>query len=206
MKNFITTYCHIFDDACSVNDQVMVRRDAASEDSWLKQLYRHLELTYPKFYKMDVLSQAGYIASVMIRNSHPTQLQAYTDDEIALVFANRFSSAESDMRFQRSYQEQKAPSPATFVYTLPNIVLGEIAIAHKWYGENMFAVLPKFDADWYVNFADILLSSDSKAVLGGWINVAGDRLEAFVFLAEASETGEAFTAANLQRLAGIDLI
>jgi 3-oxoacyl-[acyl-carrier-protein] synthase-1 len=33
------------------------------------------------------------------------------------------------------------PSPALFVYTLPNIVTGELAIRHRLYGETAFYVL-----------------------------------------------------------------
>lgn len=204
MKNFITTYCHIFGDTCSLNGKVLATLDTSSEDGWLKQLYRYSGQTYPKFYKMDMLSQVGYLASNFIKSNHVSQLSEYADDEIALVFANRFSSAESDIRFQRSYQEQKAPSPAMFVYTLPNIVMGEIAIANKWYGENMFAVLPKFDADWYVNYSQILLQADAKAVLGGWINISEEKPEAFLFLVEAAESGVEFSTDNLHSLSGID--
>jgi hypothetical protein len=204
MKNFITTYCHISGETCSVNGQVLATFDPGSEDSWLKQLYRLSGQTYPKFYKMDTLSQIGYLASSFMKSSHATKLAEYADDEIALVFANRFSSAESDIRFQKSYQEQKAPSPAMFVYTLPNIVMGEIAIANKWYGENMFAVLPKFDADWYINYSQILLHTDAKAVLGGWINIAEDKPEAFLFLIERKESATALSAENLKTLAGIN--
>lgn len=204
MKNFITTYCHISGDTCSLNGEVLITLDKTSEDSWLKQLYRYSGQTYPKFYKMDMLSQIGYLASGLIKSNHSTQLSQYADDDIALVFANRFSSAESDIRFQKSYQEQKAPSPAMFVYTLPNIVMGEIAIANKWYGENMFAVLPKFDADWYINYSHILLHTDAKAVLGGWINIVEEKPEAFLFLIEKEESGPELSVGNLRRLSGID--
>ena len=37
------------------------------------------------------------------------------------------------------------PSPALFVYTLPNIVSGEISIRNKWGGESSAYVLASYD-------------------------------------------------------------
>ena len=46
-------------------------------------------------------------------------------------------------RFQETIQHADSyyPSPALFVYTLPNIVTGEIAIRNKYYGETSFVGL-----------------------------------------------------------------
>ena len=107
----ITAYCNLRADECFVNGQIVARRDAGSEDSWFKQIYKQQELAYPKFYKMDVLSQAGYLASELIKRANSTISDAYADDEIALVFANASSSAETDRRFIQSYASGGSPSP-----------------------------------------------------------------------------------------------
>lgn len=192
----ITAYCNLRGDSCLVNGQTVARRDAASEDSWFKQIYRQQGLAYPKFYKMDALSQAGYLASELIKKACPGLSERYADDEIAMVFANASSSADTDRRFARSY-EDGAPSPSLFVYTLPNIVLGEIAIANKWYGENMFAVLPTFVPDFYLDYGQILFASGSRAMLGGWVEIHAAGTDVFVFLVEERESGTAFTSENL---------
>ena len=199
--NFITSYCHLTNESCLVNGQQIAERDKESTDSWLKQLYRNQEIIYPKFYKMDTLSQTGFILTELLKVTNLKLTDVYQDDEIALLFANRFSSIDSDVRFQRSYQET-SPSPALFVYTLPNIVLGELAIYNKWYGENMFAVLPKFAADFYVSYAEILLSTGSEAVLCGWLDIADEQIHAFLFFVEKEGGGLAFNIENLQKLAG----
>ena len=200
--SFITSYCHLTNESCLVNGQQIAGRDNESTDSWLKQLYKNQEIVYPKFYKMDTLSQTGFILTELLKRTNPRLIDAYQDDEIALLFANRFSSVDSDVRFQRSYQET-SPSPALFVYTLPNIVLGELAIYNKWYGENMFAVLPKFAADFYVSYAEILLSTGSEAVLCGWLDIANEQIHAFLFFVEKEGEGLAFNSENLQKLAGL---
>jgi hypothetical protein len=201
---FIKAYCHLREDFCSVNGQIIAKRDKDSEDSWFKQIYKAQEFAYPKFYKMDALSQAGFLASELLKRAYPKIAMGYQDDEIAMVFANQSSSADTDLRFQRSYQQNGAPSPSLFVYTLPNVVLGEIAILNKWYGENMFAVLPKFAPDFFVDYSRILMVAGSKAVLCGWIGVMEKQVNVFLFFVENDgEVGLEFNAENLSELAGM---
>lgn len=200
--SFITSYCNLNNESCSVNGKVIANRDVESSESWLKQLYKSQEFVYPKFYKMDTLSQAGFILSEMIKRAQPSLLTSYKDDEIALLFANQFSSVDTDLRFKKSYEEHGAPSPALFVYTLPNIVLGEIAILNKWYGENMFAVLPKFTPGFFTNYADILIATGSQSVLCGWLGISEDDLNVFLFFVEKSGQKEMeLNVENLQRIA-----
>lgn len=196
----ITAYCNLRADEVLVNGEMIARRDAASEDSWFKQIYKQQELAYPKFYKMDVLSQAGYLSSELIKRANPGIAEAYADDEIALVFANASSSAETDRRFLNSYEQGGSPSPSLFVYTLPNIVLGEIAILNKWYGENMFAVLPKFAPGFYLDYSRILLASGSRALLGGWLEVTAAGTDVFLFMVEERTSGTEFNSENLLHL------
>jgi hypothetical protein len=197
----ITAYCHLNEHHCSVNGEVLLTRDATSDEGWLKQLYKSHEFAYPKFHKMDTLAQAGFITSELIKRANPRLVTEYKDDEVAMLFANQTSSLETDQRFKASYEKNGAPSPAIFVYTLPNIVLGEIAILNKWYGENMFVVLPKFAPDFFVNYTGILFSGGSKAVLCGWLEIAADNMEVFLFLVESERMeGLEFDVAGLNKL------
>jgi len=199
---FITAYCHLRENICSVNGEIVSMRDNDSADSWFKQIYKEQEFAYPKFYKMDVLSQAGFLTSELIKRANPGLITDYNDDEVAMLFANRSSSAETDLKFIHSYQHNGAPSPSLFVYTLPNIVMGEIAILNKWYGENLFAVLPGFNPDFYMNHCSILLSADSEAVLCSWLEVTGYQIDAFTFLIEKKgEKSIEFTKDTLSELA-----
>ncbi|MCF0041647.1 hypothetical protein [Dyadobacter fanqingshengii] len=200
--SFITTYCHLSADQCLVNGEVICKRERSSADSWFKQIYKEQEFVYPKFYKMDALSQAGFLASELIKRANQGFASRYKDDEIAMLFANQSSSADSDLRFKHSYEHNGAPSPSLFVYTLPNIVLGEIAIINKWYGENMFAVLPKFAPGFFVDYGRILLSTGAKAILCGWLGILGDNIEVFVCLIENEpDSGLDFNSENLLELA-----
>lgn len=197
----ITAYCHLNEHQCSVNGEVLLQHDNTSQESWLKQLYKYLEFAYPKFHKMDTLSQAGFIMSELIKQANPGLSIGYKDDEVAMLFANQSSSSDTDLRFKMSYEINGAPSPALFVYTLPNIVLGEIAILNKWYGENMFVVLPKFAPEFFVNYVRILFSTGSKAVLCGWLEIAAEKIDVFLFLVESQDhDGLEFDIAGLNKL------
>ena len=179
--NFITSYCQLDDNQFSVNGEQLLENDSTS--SWMRTLYDYLKLDYPKFHKMDLMSKVGTIGIEILKERNEKIVQ-YADDEIALIFANRNSSANTDMKFQKSYKEKEAPSPSLFVYTLPNILMGEIAIKNKWYGENIFTVSEEFDADFFENYCNILIPDKAKACVCGWINVLDNKIDAFLFTVE----------------------
>lgn len=191
----ITTYCRITDKAVFVNGKSVF--EGQSSDDFLLEVYRFLQIDYPKFHKMDKLSKTGFLGAELIKK-YSTTIAAFADDEIALLFGNNHSSSEVDVRFEQSYTEGGMPSPALFVYTLPNIVIGEIAIRNKWYGENLFVVQEQFDASAYVMQCDLVLEKKAKAVLAGWINVS-EKTDAFLFFAE-NKTGEGATALGADAL------
>jgi len=88
-----------------------------------KGLYRFMNLKYPKFHKMDELCKLGFLASEILLDSNTE-----VGEDTALVFSNRASSLDTDRKHQLSIKDRKDfyPSPAVFVYTLPNIIMGEI--------------------------------------------------------------------------------
>jgi hypothetical protein len=76
------------------------------------------------------------------------------------------------------------PSPAVFVYTLPNISIGELAIRHKITGENAFFVSEKFDSHLMVNYTELVLNDNATSAICGWVEVDDTAYEAFIFLVE----------------------
>ena len=136
MTNATPTYCHITNQHYTVNGKIVENTTAVDAQEWLKTIYTNLSLDYPKFYKMDGLSKTGFIAVELLK----TAINLPSDsDDIAVVFVNKYASLEADLAHQELI-EKGTPSPAIFVYTLPNIVLGEIAIRNKWYGEQQFFI------------------------------------------------------------------
>lgn len=106
----------------------------------IRTQYKALEAPNMKFFKMDDLCKAGYVASEYLLKG--ADLSRYRPTEIAVVLENRSSSLDTDLMHQRIVNEHhpEGASPAVFVYTLPNVVAGEICIRHHIQGENTFFV------------------------------------------------------------------
>lgn len=197
MTNYITTYCHILSNECWVNGR-RISLPNANEDI-TKKLYHYLELDYPKFFKMDRLTKIAFLGAEIIKKEN-TEVLTYKDDEIALLFSNAKSSAETDLNFQNTYENGGVPSPALFVYTLPNILLGEIAIRNKWYGESVFTISEDFDANYFSDYCTILLNKSEKAVLCGWININNENVETFLFFVEKKDLKQLHLHLNSEQL------
>ena len=186
--NFIAAYCRITDAFCEVTGKFL-KNDQPADIDILKQLYKELQIDYPKFYKMDTLSKSAFIGTELLKE-HLPYIENYKDDEIALIFSNSGSSADTDKKFYHSYSKEGAPSPALLVYTLPNILIGEIAIRNKWFGENLFTVSSKFNGDFFENYCNLILSKNSNACMCGYIEALEDKIDAFLFFVEKSDKTE----------------
>lgn len=180
--SFISSYCHISNKTVSVNGKAFFSADKP-DSNLTKEVYKQLGIDYPKFYKMDTLSKVAFLGVEILKKQYP-QISDFKDDEIALLFGNKHASAETDIQFLNSYKDGNSASPALFVYTLPNILIGEIAIRNKWYGENLFTVYPKFNAELFEKNCTLFLTGKTKACLCGWVDVLGDSIEAFLFFVE----------------------
>ena len=107
-------------------------------DKLLVELYRRYAGDYPKFFKMDTLCRLGFIAAEILLK----EPSAISHQPSAIILANRSASIKNDTDYLATISEGNYyPSPALFVYTLPNIVTGEIAIRHHIQGETSFYIL-----------------------------------------------------------------
>lgn len=162
--------------------------DTTGEENALKAAYHHLKADYPKFYKMDVLSKMAFIGTELILPFFPSGIDL--ENDLQLLFANASSSQHTDNLFVDTYQQQSNPSPSLFVYTLPNIVTGELCIRHKWYGENCFFIEPEFNAAHYAAWAAMAFQKGNELCLCGWVEAkTNGEQECFLFLlSRSSET------------------
>lgn len=140
----------------------------------LTELYRKEIKDYPKFFKMDTLSKLGFIASELLLKAEGVDL--HNTDSRAVVFFNRSASACNDRNYQLTIEgDSYFPSPALFVYTLPNIVTGEIAIRNKYYGETNFYVLPEKDCRLMELLIENAFDDDvTESVIGGWLECSSE--------------------------------
>ncbi|MBP5482918.1 MAG: hypothetical protein J6X99_01445 [Bacteroidales bacterium] len=109
----------------------------------LMELYRNLAGDYPKFFKMDTLCKLGFLLTEMLV-ADDTDRFRQREDRAVLVFSREGSLAD-DCHYADSMAD--FPSPALFVYTLPNIISGEIAIRNKYAGETSAYVIDGFSRE-----------------------------------------------------------
>lgn len=143
--------------------------------SMLKDAYKNHIGGYPKFFKMDALCRLGFVASELLLQQESPRV-ADTEHRAVILF-NRSSSLCDDRNYQATIQhvENFFPSPAVFVYTLPNIVTGEISIRNKYYGETLFVVLKQFDAREICNVVqEAFLDPMTHDVITGWVDCESD--------------------------------
>ena len=150
--------------------------EAVAGESFLTQLYRTYKMEYPKFFKMDVLCKVGFIASEILLEAEGGERFVPRADR-AVIFFNRNSSLHADRTFQSTIDDPADfyPSPSVFVYTLPNIVTGEIAIRNKYHGESSFILLPeKSEEAMNQAIERAFLDAETTSVLTGWVEALSE--------------------------------
>lgn len=143
---------------------------------FIREAYKNLEDNNMKFYKMDDLCKLGYVAAGYLLKETD-----YQPEEIGIILANASSSLDTDCKHQTliSKEGDKAASPAVFVYTLPNVVLGEICIRHKIKGENTFFVCPHYEPDSLEDYARIVMAKGKlRTCIIGWCELMDGQYQA----------------------------
>lgn len=185
---FIQSYCHIKDQSASLNGNTVFYKNDTIFSSFIKSAAIHLNTNYPKFYKMDNLSKLAFLGADLLLNEN--NLLSNKTENIAIVLSNKASSLDTDRKHQISISDKENyyPSPSVFVYTLPNICIGEISIRHQLHSENSFFVFDKFQANHlHLNTDFLLKNNKAEKVLCGWIDFDDNNYEAFLYL--VSENG-----------------
>lgn len=181
---YIKNYCHIKNQKVLVNGNVIFSDESEEFSTFIKNAYKFLKTGYPKFFKMDNLSKLAFLAADVLLKSENLNEE---ENNIALIFSNKASSLNTDRKHQASIENEAEyfPSPAVFVYTLPNICLGEISIKHRLYSENSFFIFDRFNAEHLQLYANSLLRSEkAEKVLCGWVDFDENSYEAFLYLVE----------------------
>ena len=180
---YIKAYCKIQNESVVLNEKSIFHTKEQEFDRFAKEAYKTLAVSYPKFFKMDHLSKLAFLTADCILKDE--KINPEDPSNIALLFANRASSLDTDRKHQESIQDKSNyfPSPAVFVYTLPNICLGEISIKYKLYTENSFFIFDNFQPENLMTYAKGLLDSEkAEEVLCGWVEYDEDHYESFLYL------------------------
>jgi len=204
MNPVISAYCHIINNRVYLNGELVFEMAPGDDRAeFMKTAFRQTGTKYPKFFKMDEYSKLGFLAAeVLLKSVNP---EVITPETTGIVLSNSHATLTTDQQFQSSIQSDEAffPSPAVFVYTLPNIMAGEMAIRHHFNGENAFFVSSSFDSAWHANYVNQLLHGQKiSSCISGWVDLDENNYHAFlVWVSVANEKGLiAHTAEMLNNL------
>ena len=179
--NYISSYSIIKNKGITKNGELVFSLDEneKSLDDFLSEAYNAINPNYPKFYKMDHLAKLGFLATEVLLSNF--SLEEYQNN-IGVVLSNASASLDNDQNYFNS--TKNGASPALFVYTLPNIVAGEICIRHKLKGENAFFVFEKFQPEFISAYVNQVLARGANACIAGWTETIGETHDVFLYFAE----------------------
>lgn len=179
---------------------ISILEDNLNNDITPEDLYRHLQLGYPKFFKMDMLCKWAWLgAENLLKEEQGFSYEGIDKNKIAIVLATAHGCLDVDKKYLQS--TLSIPSPALFVYTLSNIMLGEVSIRHGFKGEQTCFVNDTFDVNelyFWVN--DLMTNRNMEACLCGWVDATNDEHDVCLFWVNKNENGLNFTPSNLLQL------
>jgi len=197
IEKHIIASCVISNNTVIKNREPVFETAHANLHNFLLAIYSNFGIAYPKFYKMDSLSKLGWLASeILLKDSFTSS--DYTPAEIGIVLSNANASLDTDFKYIDTVKD--IASPSVFVYTLPNIVMGEICIRNKFKGENAFFVFSAFDADFIQRYVSSLMDNNIvEACICGWVDLLGEDYKAALYLVEKNVTkpDTLFTTKNI---------
>ena len=217
MSSFlITRYSRIDRFTFRDNGEFIFRLDGADASSFLKSAYRHLGIGYPKFFKMDNLCKLAFLAAEPLMSDGLVK-ERYADSAVGIILQNSSSSLTTDEKHQESIADRQNyfPSPSVFVYTLPNIMVGEIAIRHRIKGENDVLITSAPDASLlFSTVSELFMNGRAECCLAGWIEEYHGRISVCLMRVEKSGTlissdkmreSIIFDPSNIERIFNEDL-
>jgi len=194
-------FCKITNNAVFVNGRIQHEVPQIPFAQFAEETYKHFKISYPKFYKMDNLSKLGFLTTELLFEN--LQLKAnHKPDRIGIIVSNKSSSLDTDIKYYNMVKKGVA-SPAVFVYTLPNILIGEICIRHNIKGENTFFVSEEYDIPSNVNYVNGLFESGMMdACICGWIELMNEEYESFLYLVEKEKVKNLLehSASNIEKI------
>lgn len=199
-EKYISSSCLISNHIVYKNGALLFVNKEADTVDFLLSVYKRFAINYSRVYKMDNLSKLGWLASeIVLKDSF--KKENYRPEEIGVILSNANSSLDTDRKYMASVSD--IPRSSLFVYTLPNIVTGEICIRNNFKGENAFFLFDSFNADFIETYVSNLLDNTIlQACICGWIELLGDEYKAVLFLVEKVRGSEAvsFTKEQMNKI------
>ena len=127
-----------------------------------------------RFFKMDLYSRLAYVGTSLLAKD---ALAACDPEDRAMVIFTENGSVLADRKHLSTFSnpEEFFPSPAVFINTLPNVVLGEIAVKNDIKGETTLVLLPRRDEAAMHRIVEATTAATKpSALLCGWVDCAGE--------------------------------
>ena len=115
--------------------------------------------------------EANVFASELLLEAEGKERFVESEDRAVILFG-KHASIYSDRQYQKTISDKENfyPSPSVFIYTLPNIVTGEIALRNKYHGEtSYFALEDKTEMERHIRTILDTTPSINSAICG-WID------------------------------------
>lgn len=181
----ISSYVLLRNNQIIVDGKPVFENKDLSAPDFLQAAYDQFQINYPKFFKMDNLCKTGFLAAELLLRSQKLS-ERFQPEEIGIIFSNANSSLDTDIKYEANIAS--APSPSLFVYTLPNVLIGEICIRHRIKGEAACFVFDIFDATFQSDYVNSLFETEkAKTCISGWADYYSGKGEAFFYLAETGK-------------------
>lgn len=205
----ISDYCMIRNNLIVLNGEIVYSGNESSPGELFISVYRHFKFSYAKFFKMDNLCKLGFLTSeLLLRGKNIGEI--YPGDEVGILLSNAGSSIDTDRNHQKSIskRDEYFPSPSVFVYTLANIVIGEICIRHKLFGESFFMIEKEFDAKRLYEQARQWLDEEIvRCCITGWVEMDDQHYESVMyFIQKTSVLQEGIAIFGPEKLTDIYLL
>jgi 3-oxoacyl-(acyl-carrier-protein) synthase len=164
--------CNIEDKKLFVDGQLLFNgEETETYKEFISLSYKLIGKPDIKYFKADEMSKLGTTAANHLLKDI---LNDYKAEEISLLMANSSASLNTDIKHQKQINSEDEVSPAIFVYTLPNIVMGEICIKHGIKGENTFFVAKEMPNELFDSYLNILFNRGIKLCILGWCDFLND--------------------------------
>lgn len=127
-----------------------------------------------RFFKMDLYSRLAYVGTTLLAKD---ALEDAGSEDRALVIFTQNGSVLADRKHLStfSHPDEFFPSPAVFINTLPNVVLGEIAVKNSIKGETTLVLLSDRDETAMQRIIEATVAATRPSVLiCGWVDCDAD--------------------------------
>jgi len=168
--------CKISNQGVTLNEKLVFPFN--NEIPNLEIIYNAYDIQYPKFFKMDEVSKLCFLTTELLLKD--IDITTVPQERRAVLIETKEGCIKADEDYFESMHT--APSPAQFIYTLPNVMIGEICIRHKIKGENYCLVADHFDFAKQLDLIDALLFERANICIHGWVNVSPNSFESQLYL------------------------